>query len=169
MVQDVMRATFEERLAVHKADADVSGEVYPDEIVLTVAAVPVGQQALSAFSVHASVDFDPLASSPKAEDLLRFCVDAVGDVFKAVIDQEPGLALSDLRGVPLEWDSVEISKRKVYLKVDRSNPKLDRMADDWLAKNDPKWKETEELEDSESSQKFVTGRPKGTPSGGQIH
>lgn len=156
-----------------KNSFEVRGAIYTDEIVLGVSLVSEGQMA--ATTIYCSVDFDPKASSPTAQDLLSVCVDAIGSLFATLLDTtKPDSiekiasgSLSAFEEVPFEWTKTEFEKRRVWLLVDKSNPTLDEMADRWLAENDPE-AGTEELEfEEESKDLFITGGKarKGTGSG----
>jgi hypothetical protein len=145
MVAAVLTRTFAEGLkhfATVKKNPkfEVGGTIWQDEIVLTVSLMSDGQ--LSATSVHASLNFDPKASSPKAEELLATAVDAAGGFFgqfldpsrPELIDQLARESLSSFDEAPFDWTETEIGKRRVWIKVDRANPKLDALADEWLEK-----------------------------------
>lgn len=139
------------------------GTIYPDEICLAVSLAFEGQ--LAATTVRASVDYDPLASSPKVEELLAVCIDGIGSVFSELTDEEQPQRLeqlldasaSALENVPLEWAGIKIEKRSVFLIVDKSNLELDTAAEDWLAKNDPHYQENLEKEQAETEELFITG------------
>lgn len=126
-----------------------SGRIFQDEIVLTISLVQEGQMA--ATTLHASIDFDPQASAPTVDELLSTCVDATGSLFAQIFDDNSEAKLervlaqsaASLEDVPFEWASSEINKRAVFMKIDKSNPHLEQMADEWLAKNDPKMAEEE--------------------------
>jgi hypothetical protein len=152
---------------------EVRGAIFVNEIVLGVSLVTEG--VLSATTVYGSVDFDPSASSPSAQDLLNVCVDAVGSLYGRLLDVEKperieqlaSGSLSAFEEIPLEWTKVEFEGRRVWLLVDKSNPTLDEMTDRWLAENDPD-SETEEDEfESETESLFVTGKNK--PGRGDFH
>ncbi len=168
MVTEVFNANFDhglKKLAKMKKSPPrfvVSGAVYLDEIVLSISLL-IGKE-LAATTVHGSVDFDPRASSPSVQDLLGVCVDAIGTVFSPLLStgDEQLVTLADeplaaLQGVPFDWTRIEIEKSRVFVKIDKSNPELDQMADAWLQKNDPKFKEHQELEEAETEKLFVTG------------
>lgn len=151
MVAEVFRSNFDAGLRRlekirPKPRFSALGSIYPDEIVLSVSLTHEGE--IGATTVHASCDFDPKASSPKAEQLLAICVDALGGFYSQFLDpKHPELisqlaegSLAALEGVPFTWTEVEVERRKVYLKVDRSNPLLEKMTDQWLEQNDPKLK-----------------------------
>ncbi len=147
MVTEVFVTHFTEALATLKKLKKknrfvISGSIYPDEILLTVSLVEEG--VLSATSAHASCDFDPTASQPTAEDLLAACVDALASLFSELLPADPKkLAevieqpLSEFKDVPFDWTPMTVNKREIFLRVDKLNPTLEQMADEWLDKNDP--------------------------------
>lgn len=137
-----------------------SGAIFPDEVLLSISiAYP---KSLKAMTAHASCDFDPLASSPKADEVLGLCLDAAGSLVQEFLQHCEQKSLSpedaELGPLPLEWTAVEIEKRKIFVRADRSNPALDHAAEDWLAANDPEHQELEEEEEAEARKLFKTGR-----------
>ena len=142
---------------------EVNGEIYGNEIVLAVSLLSEGE--LAATTVYTSCDFDPKASAPNAQDLLAACVDAAGTLFGTLLDPEnkdrieqlAEESLSAMDNIPFEWAKVEVDGLRIFLKVDKSNPKLDELADEWLAKNDPGLRHLEELTRRETEKLFVTG------------
>ncbi len=169
MIEQVFTANFDVGLkAVQESKPEsrfiASGAVFADEIVLCVS-LQQGDQ-LSATSVYGSMEFDPKASSPTVQDLLALCVDAIGTIYQellsaenpAAIEQLTSGSLSSLQNVPFDWSEVTLDKRKVFLKVDKANPKLDQLADDWLAQHDPHYQEKLEAEQKETEKLFVTGK-----------
>lgn len=150
----------------------VQGAIYTNEIVMSVSLVSEG--VMAATTIYCSVDFDPTASTPTAQDLLNICVDAVGSLYGTLLDpafpkrveQLAAGTLSALEEIPLEWTKVEFENRRVWLLVDKSNPTLDQMTDKWLAENDPEAELEEDEFDEEASELFVTGKPK---RGGSLH
>lgn len=150
----------------------VRGAIYADEIVLGVSLVSEG--VIAATTIFCSVDFDPKASSPSAQDVLNICVDAVGSLYATLLDpafpnrieQLAGGTLSSLEEIPLEWTKIEFENRRVWLLVDKSNPTLDEMTDRWLAENDPDAELEEEEYEEETSELFMTGKGK---RGGPLH
>lgn len=184
MVKDVYNTNFAEGLkAVEKvAEAkpyfEARGMIYADEIVLGVSLCI--EKQLAATTVYCSVDFDPKASAPKAEDLLAVCVDAVGAFFDQFMDPKRKELLEQLAAgtlsafgddVPYEWTKLEFEKQRVWMKVDKANPQLETDADAFLAKHDPEFREEEDELEEEAKEMFFTG-PKGTkkkPGGGQLH
>ncbi|MBL7716182.1 MAG: hypothetical protein JNL01_12025 [Bdellovibrionales bacterium] len=144
------------------------GEIFHNEIVLSMSITHPNE--LAATTAFASIDFDPKASSPKAEECLSACVDALGGVMQHLLIQSSDQqiealaeeSLAALEEVPFEWTLLEIERFKVYIKLDKSNPELDNMADDWLKKNDPNLKQWEDEQEEETKALFVTGPKKET-------
>ncbi len=167
MIAGVYTTNFEDGLnalkKLTKAEGifSVSGKIYPDEIVLSVSLGIKNQ--LAATTVYCSVDFDPKASSPTAEDLLSLAVDAIGGFYENFLDPKNPKALEQLAAgtlgamddVPFEWSKFDFGGKWVYLMVDKANPDLDSAADEWLAKNGANL-DDEELE-RESEDLFIKG------------
>jgi len=150
---------------------EATGAVYSDEIILGVSLVTEGQ--LSATTIYGSCDFDSKASSPGVEEILAACVDAIGSLFGLLLSPESPEKLEQLASdtlstlqddVPFEWTGVDSNKRKVFLRIDKSNPLVDAMADSWLAKHDPESQKAQFEEEKETENLFVTG-----PKKPQIH
>jgi len=170
MVNEVLTAHFDEGLkALNQPEFCkdprfvVGGSIWPDELVLSASIQSEG--SMNATTLHASVDFDPKASAPTLQDLLSLCVDAIGGGFdqlfgdhqKERLEKIAHGSLADWEDVPFDWTRTDVEKKQVWLKMDKSNLTLDRMADDWLAQNDPSWKQEEEREQAATSELFVTG------------
>lgn len=168
MVCDLLQTNFDEGLKIlGKIRANpqfiVQGEIMADEIVL--AASIAHPDHIVATTVYASTDFDPKASAPTAEDLLGGCVDAIGQVLLAMLDPEfpdrieqiADESLSALEHAPFEWTLVPVERFKVYAKVDKSNLSLERIADEWLRRNDPDLSDLERQTQAETEKLFVTG------------
>ncbi len=179
MVEEVFTTNFDEGLQLlekHQPSSrfEARGEVFLDEVVLAVSVASPGK--LAATTAYASVDFDPKASSPTVQDLLEACVDALGTLFNELLDpKKPDQiealsleSLSALEKVPFDWAKVESGRFKVFLKVDKANPSLDQLADDWLRQNDPSLKDEDQEEQKEASELFVTGE-KAKRGGGNLH
>jgi len=180
MLGDVFTANFSDSLKKIPGHSSLQfkgdGEIYSDEVVVHVSLIEVGK--LAATSVHASCDFDPKASSPTVEDLLALCVDGIGEAFAALFEARPDTegnpaimspTLSALKGIPFQWTETEISKRKIFLKVDKSNPVLEQAADDWLAKNDPDFEERQKQADKDAEALFVLPPKKGAKGDSGLH
>ncbi len=168
MVEEVFSNHFDQALQAFQAIRPQSrflaaGAVFAEEVVTSVSLV--SDSHLAATTVHASADFDPKASSPTIQDLLSACVDALGTVWAAVLDAEKPEALANLAeeslsaldNVPFEWVAVDSNNRKIFVKLDKANPLLDQMADDWLKSHDPNYAESLEEEQAKTEKLFVTG------------
>jgi hypothetical protein len=72
--------------------------------------------------------------------------------------------MSALEEAPFEWTPLkiqEVQKITVHIKMDKSNPTLDRMAEEWLEKNDPHYQEiaaVSENVDVGSAEEFLEER-----------
>ncbi|MEK6704444.1 MAG: hypothetical protein AABZ06_01520, partial [Bdellovibrionota bacterium] len=92
MVADVFEKNFDHGLKEYSSQKatpshfETHGEIYPDEIIISVSLVAKGH--LAATTIYASSDFDPKASAPSAEDLLSSCVDAIGSVYIGLLSPE---------------------------------------------------------------------------------
>jgi hypothetical protein len=186
MVEDIFTSNFDQglkklgRLKSAKTHFEVNGAIFVDEVVLAVSLL-IGKE-LAATTVYGSADYDPLASFPQVHDLLAACVDAIGNVFaplfsgekKGQLEKVADPLLGALEDVPFEWTPTVLERLKVYVKIDKSNPSLERIADEWLNKNDPNAKERAEEEARETEKLFVTGeqvkaKMSKKPGSGSIH
>jgi hypothetical protein len=172
MAEEVFVTHFDEPLQAirarmgTKAGFEVYGAIFPDEIRVTVCLASPDRGTPT--SVHASADFDPKASSPKAEDLIAACIDGVGSIFQQLVEGLTEQRIDEIFGslddlgsdLPFEWTPAEINKIRLYFRIDKANPGLDQMAEDWLSKNDPEYAERLEREEEETEQLFVTGPKK---------
>ena len=177
MVTEVFTANFDEGLkalqpmVTGKLGFDVSGAVYVDELLLCITLTEENQ--LAATTVYASVDFDPKASSPTIADLLSACVDAVGTVYGHILtpdnperlEQVASHTLSVMDNVPFHWSEVKVDRYRIYLKLDKANPRLENLADQWLRKNDPELKKLDAENEEQVKSLFVTGPKDRTPGG----
>jgi hypothetical protein len=129
------------------------GAIYADEVLLAIT-LSHGVSNLSATTLYASADFNPLADKPGLEATLSACLDAVGTIFEYYLDtayperitQLGHHSLSALEEAPFEWTAFEPSseaevKVAVHVKMDKSNPQLDSLTEKWLMENDPHYKE----------------------------
>lgn len=171
MVTGVIINNFEAEMKSLKQHLGVSpepsatGEVFPDEVLLSVSLVFPKQ--LKAVTVHASCDYDPMASSPKIDEVLGLCLDAAGGLLSGLLSAGAESKenaetlrsgnLDDLGTQPLEWAPLDIDKKRVFARVDRINPALDQAADAWLRANDPEYAAQEEEEQAETRKLFKTG------------
>jgi hypothetical protein len=177
MVTDVFQSNFDEglkkisKLTGESVHFEVSGSVFPSEIVLCVTLVQ--GDSVSATSIFGSADFDPKASSPTIQDLLGSLVDAIGSVlFPLMNPKKPehlenlvSASLGALEDVPFEWTAMEVEKRKVWVMLNKANPRLEMAADEWLAKHDPDHKARLAQEHEETEKLFVTGAKAKKPAG----
>jgi len=158
------------------------GEVYPDEVLVTISLND--QEHHTATSFHASVDYDPKASYPTIQDVLNSCVDAIGALYHSLTDpahpkfEEKLLTLTEfsisaVKDIPYEWTGLKVGKQTVFLKVDKVNPELEALTDQWLEKNDPDFEKNRKKEQAETEDLFVTGdkakRAGPTGGSGAIH
>jgi hypothetical protein len=184
MVNEVFSTNFDESIQVMKKITkddvyfDTNGEVYPSEVVLALTLIQ--GKNLSATTIYASSDYDPKASSPTVQDVLATCVDAIGSVLLPLLDPKNESQLetltnsslsalaAELENIPLAWTSILVEKQKIFVKLDKANPKIDKMADEWLQKHDPDGALREIEEEEEVKKLFVTG-PRGAKKPGSIH
>ncbi len=166
MVNQVFSTNFDESLKMltkkggAKASFETHGRIYADEVILGISLLQEGQMA--ATTIYASSDFDPKASSPTIQDVLAALVDAAGSLYEQILDpkkldQLVEQSLSAMENVPFEWTAIQFDRHKIFLKIDKSNPQLDQMAEDWLEKNDPARKSAKDEEQAETEKLFVTG------------
>jgi hypothetical protein len=185
MVTEVFTTNFDAGLQALKPlmkgapSFEVSGAVHSDELILAVTLVEEDQ--IAATTVYASVDFDPKASAPTIQDLLSVCVDAIGSAYSHILstdnpdrlEQVASHALSVMDNVPFHWTEMKVDRYRIYIKLDKANPKLDRIADEWLSKNDPELKELAAKNEEDAKGLFVTGpsdrRPGGKGGSGHVH
>ena len=134
------------------------GAIFSDEVVLTLT-LSHGAQNLSATTVHASTDYEPGADptiSPGValEKILGACVDAASAIFDYYLDPKSPIkiaqiadhSLGSLEEAPFDWTLIEKTQPPVWVKMYKTNPKLESLADDWLNKPDPEF-----VKQSESS------------------
>jgi hypothetical protein len=168
MVQEVFSANFSDGLKLlaklrPNPSFVIRGEIFPTEIVLSASLVH--KDELAATTLFASVEFDPKASSPSIQDLLSACEDALAGIFSDLLNPEKPEriecvateSLASLEGVPFHWTEVKVDKYRIHVKIDKSNPTLDEMADQFLDENDPEFKARAEAEEKATEDLFVTG------------
>ena len=168
LVTEVVTASFGDSLKAleklrPKPAFRIHGAVFTDEIVMAISLVHEG--VLPATTVYASTDFDPKASSPTAQDLLAACVDAIGAFYEQLLDvtkpehleRVSNSSLAAMDDIPFEWTKVMMERTKIFIKVDKSNPDLDNLADQWLSKNDPDHSKLEEENEKAAKELFMTG------------
>lgn len=169
MVNEVFTTNFDSglqtltKLMEGKPGFEANGAVYSDEVVLCVTLAE--EEQIAATTVYASSDFDPKASSPTIQELLSACVDGIGAVYGQIfstehpdrLEQVASQSLSAMDNIPFHWSEAKIDRYRIYLKVDKSNPKLDQMADQWLSQHDPELKQLHEQNEEDARKLFVTG------------
>lgn len=152
IVEELFANHFEKSLETLKKESPslkimVMGSIHSNEILLSVSFYSEG--AVAATTFHSSVDFDPAASSPKAEELLGTCVDALGSVMTPYLDFSGkektqhrdfflGPKFPDDLVVPQKWTEIPVERRTVFIRVDKMNPRLELEAESWLNDHDPK-------------------------------
>ncbi len=178
MVTEIFSSHFDTGLKLYSeirpnSHFQAFGEIFSNEIILAVSLICEGH--LSATTVYASSNFDPQASAPTAQEILSACVDAIGTIYQPLLDpSHPEMvshlaeeSLSSLENVPFDWTLIEANQKQIYVKIDKSNPTLDGLADHWLRKNDPDLEKLESENQKETEKLFVTGpSKKPTPGGG---
>jgi|GEM_PF-751567 len=175
MVADVFAKHFQRNIDLLEKESGskpmftVSGNIFSDEIILSVS---LGfKNSIAPTTLHISADFDPAARFPTAQDLLDVFVDAAGSWLEGYLGEgsstpekreallSPSMnAFEPFADVPYSWTEVEVEKRKVFIKADKSNPSLEEATNQWLTKHDPEFKEIEQVEEDEVKTKFVTGK-----------
>jgi hypothetical protein len=168
MVTEVFQTHFDGEIKLYlelkpKTEFMVRGAICADEIWIAVSLVTEGQ--LSAPTVYASSDFDPKASSPTAQDLLSACVDSAASVFGSILDESRPetvrLLAEDSSAVmdqfPISWAPMEVNQREIFVRLDRTNPMLENITDEWLSKNDPETAQLEKETEDQVKDLFFTG------------
>lgn len=165
MVESVFVRHFDQELELYreikpKSQFEARGEIYSDEVIVAVSLTT--ENVLAATTVHGSVDFDPKASAPTVEELLSACIDAIAAAFSAVLVPENLQAVAEetlapLEEAPFEWTKTPSNQIAVWVRMDKSNPKFDAVADQWLAKHDPQYQEKLQEEQQATEDLFVTG------------
>ncbi len=151
----------------------VDGALFSDEVILTVT-LSHGEKVLAATTVFASADYHPgadptLSPGVALEKILGACVDAASSIFDYYLDpRSPALiaqiadaSLGSMDEAPFEWTLMEKSDPKVYVKLDKSNPILESLADQFLDKHDPDFKKTvlhKEAEVTVEAEEFLEER-----------
>ncbi len=127
------------------------GAIYENEILLAIT-LTQGPTQISATTVFGSADYDPNAEKPALMEILSACLDATGSVFQHYLDpafperiaQIADQSLGALEEAPFQWSPLKSEnhpKIEVHVKIDKSNPVLDALTEDWLKKNDPNYRE----------------------------
>jgi hypothetical protein len=145
------------------------GAIFGEEVMLAVT-LSHGANNLAATTVYASANFNPLAPGPGGiEAVLAACLDAIGGVYDFYLDPtQPEqiellghTSMSALEEAPFEWTPAPKSnthpKIPIWVKMDKTNPHLERLTDQWLRENDPLFHERTEKEEQEA-QEFLEER-----------
>jgi hypothetical protein len=147
MVQALEPGLLEVRKTHPASTFSAQGAIFNDEILLSIT-LSHGPGVLSATTLHGSVDYRPDQEKPSVNDLLALCLDSLGSVFQFYLDPEfperiaqiTDSSLGALEEAPFEWTPLKLDENQkipVHVKLDKSNPVLDHLAEDWLKKNDP--------------------------------
>ena len=134
-----------------KAQFFADGSIYSDEVLLAIT-LSQGDQDLFATTVYASADFNPSLDQHSIETVLAACLEGAGSVYHFYLDDvHPSRphriiellrsSLSALEEAPFEWTKAKMGDAiniPVWVKMDKTNPQLEALADQWLAENDPK-------------------------------
>lgn len=173
MVEETLTQALPEGLGsirkIHPESAfRADGAIYGDEILLVIT-LSHGPGQIAATTVFGSVDYDPNAEKPALMDLLSACLDAAGSVFHFYLDpahperiaQIADHSLSALEEAPFEWSPLvqETGHRiEVQVKIDKSNPALDALTEDWLKQNDPEYREEGKTGEAKEAESFLEER-----------
>lgn len=168
MVTEVFATNFDSGFKIYEqycpnAYFEAHGEIASNEVILSVSLMNQGR--LAATTVYASADFDAKASSPSVQDVLAACLDGAGAVFATLLAPEnPEMierlsdeSLNFIENIPFEWTEIEADKRRIFVKVDKSNPSLDQIAESWLKKHDPSLKKQQIDDELATENLFITG------------
>jgi hypothetical protein len=134
-----------------------SGALYSNEVLLAIT-LSHGEKNLIATTVYASSDFNPMNQEPGLEAILDECLDSAGSIFSHYLDpkhperitQLASASIGSLEEAPFEWTPMEDTKINVWVKIDKSNPALESLTEDWLKKNDPNYLKDDETEEAEN-------------------
>lgn len=154
LVEETLTSALQEGLTsirgIHpESSFQASGAIYGDEVLLAIT-LSHGPSQIAATTVFGSADYDPLAETPALMDVLGACLDAAGSIFHFYLDpafpermiQIADASLSALEEAPFEWSPVKSEphpKITVHVKIDKSNPALDAMTEEWLRNHDPEY------------------------------
>ena len=166
LVEETLTQGLEEGLTtireIHpESGFHAGGAIYENEILLAIT-LTQGPTQISATTVFGSADYDPNAEKPALMEILSACLDAAGSVFQHYLDpafperiaQIADQSLGALEEAPFQWSPLRPEnhpKIEVHVKIDKSNPVLDALTEDWLKKNDPDYREEATKSSSESN------------------
>ena len=144
------------------SEFQANGAIYGDEVLLTITLFH-GENNLSATTVYVSSDFNPMLEKPSLEEILAACLDAAGSTYDYYLDlKNPEMieqlsyhSLSALEEGPFDWAPLPqvaaMKKIPVWVKMDKSNPRLEGLADQWLIENDPEYQKKRLPAENQSS------------------
>ncbi|MBS1957835.1 MAG: hypothetical protein JST80_00040 [Bdellovibrionales bacterium] len=147
------------------SEFSADGALFGDEVIIAIT-LSHGPNSVAATTVYASADYNPNAELPGLEATLSSCVESAGSVFDFYLDVEnpekvaqiANQSLGALEEAPFEWTKSTLPEGvQAWVKIDKTNPKLEEAADDWLAKNDPNYKERDKKDDDDSED-FLSDR-----------
>lgn len=172
LIEQTLTQALEKGLTEIKKTHPVSefyadGAIYGDEVLVTIT-LHHGEKNILATTVYASADYHPGVETPTLETLLGSCVDTAGSVFDYYLDptsperiaQIADASLGALEEAPFDWTRSE-SEFPIWVKIDKSNPRLEEAAEDWLAKNDPHYQAQTEKDlelDAGEAEEFLSER-----------
>lgn len=138
-----------------------SGALFTDEVLLAIT-LSHGENQLLATTVYASADYNPQLPEPKMETILEECLDSVGSILNHYLHpshpervaQLGGSTIGTLEEAPFEWTKMEDTRVTVFVKMDKTNPALETLTEDWLMKNDPEYRKN----DDSGSEEFLQER-----------
>jgi hypothetical protein len=167
LVEETLTQGLEEGLSaireIHpESGFHVGGAIYENEILLAIT-LTQGPSQISATTVFGSVDYDPNAEKPALMEILSACLDATGSVLQHYLDpafperiaQIADQSLGALEEAPFQWSPLKPEshpKIEVHVKIDKSNPVLDALTEEWLKKHDPEYRE-ETVKNTEDKRK----------------
>jgi hypothetical protein len=133
-----------------------SGALYSNEVLMAIT-ISHGEKSLVATTVYASADFNPMMQEPGIEVILNECLDSAGAILTHYLNPKhpdrisefASASIGSLEDAPFEWSKADDTKVTVFVKIDKSNPALDSMADDWLKNNDPEFANRDETAEAE--------------------
>lgn len=146
------------------SEFQAKGVLFEDEVIVALT-LSHGPQTLTATTVYASADFNPAKSAAIAaiselaekgahsplELTLAACVDSITSVFDHYLDpkfperteQLSQAALGALEEAPFDWTRFERVVPPIWVRIDKTNPALENLAEDFLRKNDPNFDQLE--------------------------
>lgn len=179
IVEEALHSTFEAGLKrviakTNEAHFHASGAVFGDEIRLT-GTLLYGKDSLNATSIHASIDFDPITGAETVDARLASCIDAIGDWLEHYLQNEDeevfesfiNVSLGGITDGPFDWtEAKDNTTPKAWIKIDKVNPVLETLADEWLNKHEAP---TAGLKTENESEEFLEERIELLRARGPLH